>query len=254
MLDVLLYPVSSVLQLWHTVLSSVLDPSGGAAWTLAVVLLVATLRALLVLPALRQLSSARRAHALRPQLAALRTQHGADRQELARRTLELQRQHGVGPVAALLPALVQAPVVLGLYHVLTQLSRAPEAVGVGALDPTEVHSFLHASLVGTPLSAGSGAVVVGVLLLAGLLSHLTARAALRRQPPEPGPAELVGRLSLWVLPAFPLLGALVLGLPLAVGVYWVSTAAWTLAQTAVLHRVLDGRDGRRATPLPRPAG
>jgi len=48
--------------------------------------------------------------------------------------------------------------------------------------------------------------------------------------------------SLWVFPVFPLLGALVVPVPVAVAVYWLTTNLWTLAQTELLHGVLDRRD------------
>lgn len=237
MLDVLVLPVSAVLLAWRSALDTVTDP--GSGWTAAVVLLVVTLRLLLVRPALRQLRATRRLRAIGPQLAALRASC-RDREELARRTLELQRTHGAGPGATLLPVLVQLPVVLGLYLLLTRLARADG--GVGALGAAQVESFAAAELLGAPLVATSGGVLLGVLAAAGLAAHVTARLALRRQPPEPGVATTLGRASLWAFPLLPLVGALVVPVPVAVAVYWLTTSLWTLAQTELLHRLLDRRE------------
>lgn len=240
MLDVLVLPVSVLLLAWHRVLQTVLDP-GGAGWTAAVVMLVVTLRLALMLPALRQLQATRRLRALGPQLAALRACR-LDREELARQTLALQRAHGAGPGATLLPVLVQLPVVLGLFLLLTQLARS--RAGVGALDPSQVASFAAAELLGAPLVATDGPMLLGLLAAAGLVLHLTARLALRRQPPEAGVATTLAGASLWVFPALPLLGALVVPVPVAVAVYWLTTNLWTLAQTELLHRVLDRCEAR----------
>lgn len=185
MIDVLVLPVSALLLGWHRILQAVLDPGGGAGWTAAVVLLVVTLRLALLFPALRQLQATRRLRAIGPQLAALRARR-LDREELARQTLALQRAHGAGPGATLLPVLVQLPVVLGLFLLLTQLARSTAAVG--ALDPSQVASFAAAELLGAPLVATDGPMLLGLLAAAGLVLHLTARLALRRQPPEAGVA------------------------------------------------------------------
>lgn len=239
MFDVLVLPVSALLLAWHRALEAVLDPGGGAGWTAAVVLLVITLRLALLFPALRQLQAVRRLRALGPQLAALRARR-LDREDLARQTLALQRAHAAGPGATLLPVLVQLPVVLGLFLLLTQLARS--TAGVGALDASQVASFAAAELLGAPLVATDGPMLLGLLAAAGLMLHLTARLALRRQPPEAGVATTLAGASLWVFPALPLLGAFVVPVPVAVAVYWLTTNLWTLAQTELLHRVLDRRD------------
>ena len=123
MLDVLYYPVSAVMWLWHKIFASVLGPSSGLAWALSVVFLVLTLRALMIKPFLLQMRSARAMRALSPQLAELRKRHGDDRKRLAEETQKLQRAHGVNPLGALIPALIQVPVFLALLHVLRYFNR-----------------------------------------------------------------------------------------------------------------------------------
>jgi hypothetical protein len=56
MLDFVYYPVSAVLWAWHwhNVLTAALGTSCALSWVLAVVCLVATLRAVLVVPFLKQ--------------------------------------------------------------------------------------------------------------------------------------------------------------------------------------------------------
>ena len=77
MLDVLYYPVSAVMWVWHTLFALVLGPSSGLAWALSVVFLVLTLRALMIKPFLAQMRSARAMRALSPQLAELRKRPAA---------------------------------------------------------------------------------------------------------------------------------------------------------------------------------
>ena len=51
------------------------------------------------------------------------TEAALDRQGLAVALQALQREHGVSPLGGFLPALLQIPVFLGLYHVLKSFNR-----------------------------------------------------------------------------------------------------------------------------------
>ena len=159
MLDVLYYPVSAVMWVWHTLFAMVLGPSSGLAWALSVVFLVLTLRAVMIKPFLAQMRSARSMRALSPQLAELRKRYGDDRRRLAEETQKLQRAHGVNPIGALAPALIQVPVFLALLHVLRYFNRPGltfeqnAAIPNYVFGPAQVRSFLEARLFGAPLSA-----------------------------------------------------------------------------------------------------
>ena len=277
MLDVVYYPVSAILWFWHHTLSTVLDPAAGPAWTLSVVLLVFTLRALLLPPALAQSRSQRGVQRLQPQLAALRRQYAGDRAALTAATQQLHRQHGVSPLAGCLPAVGQGLVFLGLYHVLRSFNRtgAPLrlSAAVNAVTPNyvfgagDVSSFLHAHLLGAPLAASLSSssahlaayagslsthsvalVALPLMALAAVATHFTARATLAGQAAAGNPqAGVVRFLTLWVFPA----GALVGGpfLPVAILIYWLSNNAWTLAQQHWFQRML--REDVPAAPVSR---
>lgn len=253
------YLLSAVMRGWHAVFSSVLDPS--TAWVLAVVFLVVTLRAVLLVPALAQLRTAVTLRRIAPELAALRTRHADDPVRLLRETSALQRAHGASTWRTLLPALVQLPVFLGLLHVLQGFHGGSANYAFG---PDEVASFLDARVAGVPLSAyvampaslldGFGidriavlAVALPLLVMAALATHVTARQSLARNGAD-GPAAAVLRWMPWVAPV----GGIVAGLlfPLSVGVllYWLTSNSWTLAQ-----QHLGGRWAERRVPSPAPA-
>ena len=207
MLDVLYYPVSAVMWVWHTLFALVLGPSSGARpGRCRSCSSVLTLRALMIKPFLVQMRSARAMRALTPQLTELRKRHGDDRRKLAEETQKLQRAHGVNPLGALAPALIQVPVFLALLHVLRYFNRPGltfeqnAAIPNYVFGPAQVRSFLEARLFGAPLSAyvrmpqelldsfgghvdriDVVAVAVPLMVLAAVATHLTARASLRQQ-------------------------------------------------------------------------
>ncbi|HEV7656445.1 MAG TPA: membrane protein insertase YidC [Mycobacteriales bacterium] len=256
------YPVSAILWFWYRLAGTVLDPGGGASWALAVVLLVLTLRVLLVPLARAQLRSGRAMAALQPQISALRTRHAGDRQAFAVALQQLQREQGVSPLGGCLPALAQIPVFLGLLHVLHGFTAGGTDYVFGAAD---VDSFRHARLSAAPLAAyvrmpaaqlaaygvdrwQVAAVAIPLAALAALATYLTGRHALRRTPPADSRSALVGRLTLYVLPASALIGGVLFAFPVVILLYWLANNACTAVQQALLHRHLDRADPDGADP------
>ena len=279
MLDVLYYPVSALMWVWHTLFALVLGPSSGLAWALSVVFLVLTLRALMIKLFLVQMRSARAMRALSPQLTELRKRYGDDRRRLAEETQKLQRTHGVNPLGALVPALIQVPVFLALLHVLRYFNRPGltfeqnAAIPNYVFGPAQVRSFLDARLFGAPLSAWIRmpqdlldsfgghvdridvvVVAVPLMVLAAVATHLTARASLRQQgtaaPVEAaaGPTETamrIMRMTPWIFPLGVLLGGLFAAFPIAILLYWLTNNLWTLVQQRIVFRRFAAEDAAR---------
>ena len=166
MLDFIYYPVSAILWFWHKAFGSILGPDNGFAWALSVVFLVFTLRALLFQPAIKpdphDPPDAGTATADQGPAEEVRRRPAAP----GRRDAELQKEHGFNPLMGCLPVLVQAPVFLGLYHVLRSFNRTGTGLGqLGMIaednantpnyifSATDVQSFLSARLFGAPISA-----------------------------------------------------------------------------------------------------
>ncbi|GAA4383937.1 membrane protein insertase YidC [Tsukamurella soli] len=169
-LDYVYYPVSAILWFWHKVFGYIFGADSGISWALGVVLLVCTLRAILYKPFVKQIRTTRQMQEFQPQMQALRKKYGKDRQKLAVEMQKLQKEHGFNPLLGCLPALLQVPVFIGLYHVLHSFNRMATTTGgfFGGVHMTaaqtrntpnyvfsvhDVQSFLDARLFGVPLSA-----------------------------------------------------------------------------------------------------
>ena len=279
MLNVVYYPVSAILWLWHQVFAFLLGDSSAVGWALSIVLLVFTLRALLLRPAIAQFRSMARMSAIAPQIAAIRKRYAGDRQRQIAETSALQREHGVSLLGGCLPALLQVPVFLGLNHVLRAFTQHPHQPNYVFPLP-EVHSYLDATLFGAHLGdaivtlglvgASSGhatwtwgvaPVAIPLMIIAAVATHVTARlsAAPGGDAAAQSPSASVVRwLSWWLFP----LGVLVFGAALPVGllIYWVSNNVWTLVQQrlvlARMAAVAGQADRAEAQPVrpppPRP--
>ena len=108
-LDYFYYPVSAIMWLWYKAFAFLLGPSSFFAWTLSVMFLVFTLRAILYKPSSGQIRTTRQMQELQPQIKALQKKYGKDRQRMALEMQKLQREHGFNPDPRLLADAGAAP-------------------------------------------------------------------------------------------------------------------------------------------------
>ena len=246
-LDPISHVLAAVLAMAHTGLVSLgADPRSATTWVLCVAGLVVLVRAALlplVAHGVRQAHAAARA---RPQLTDLtrryRNRKDADsmRSFLSERR-RIAAEHDLSRVG-LLPVLVQLPIWVALYHLLSDVAAG---VAVGAVTPHLVASLGAATLLGLPLAErgylGAGwshlAVVGGLAMVAALLSYATQRFLIAPNTVLSDVPDVISRTH-QMMPALSALGLLVAGgaVPVALLVYWVCNSIWTLGQSAVIWR------------------
>ena len=283
MLNFIYYPVSFILWCWHWVFSRVFGDEGlggSIAWTLSVVFLVFTLRAILFKPFVLQVRSMRKMQEFQPEMAKIRKKYANNRQKQAQEMQRLQTEHGVNPIMGCLPVLVQVPVFIGLFHVLRTFGPI-NAAGVpvngdGSIrtenyffDKAGVESFNNASLFGAKLgewivggangifrtqelaAAGTSVpqmliVMIPLMIAAGIFTHITARHSVARQTAAQGEnpqTAIMNKLMLYVFPIGVVVGAPFL--PLAVLLYWVANNLWTLGQQWIVYRKIDAEEAEK---------
>ena len=241
------HALAAVLAAAHDGLTALgADPAAGTTWLLCVAAVVVTLR-LALLPIV--VHGVRQAHAgarARPHLQELSSRLGSrpDRDSLRQHLEERRRvsaEHGVSRLGCL-PVLLQLPVWLALYHLISDVSSG---TAVGAMGPGLVSSLGAASVLGVTL-AGSGylgggpahlAVVAGLAVTAAALSYVTQRYVLASNTLTDGMPEAMVTAQR-VMPALSAVGMLVAGgvVPVALLAYWVCNSTWTLGQSAVIAR------------------
>lgn len=242
-----------------TAISAALTPlAGGLAVAAAIIVFTVAVR-LMVLPfsyyAVRgQITQAR----IAPQAQALRQRYAKQPERLARELTALHRENGTGMFAGCLPLLLQWPFLSVMYLLFrsTSIGGAPNALLAHYLFGARLGS--HWLSGAGPLSA-QGAVFAALFLLLAAIGWLTVRASRRLVPAAetvPGAAALAGRkpptagapgaagahpagVPSWVTSLLPYLTAVFAAfLPLAAGLYLLTTAAWTLLERSLLRRIL----------------
>lgn len=240
---------------------------GGLAAAVAIVVFTMLIRLALVPLSYYAVRGERARGRLLPQVQELQRRHAKDPEQLQRELKALQRAEGTTMYAGCLPLLLQLPFFSVMYRLFLSHSVA------GAPNALLSHRLLAAPLGSWwlggagPVSA-QGAVFAGLFVLLAVIGVAALRAARRTQAraqaaqaqataaavptattttgragrpaPAPAPAaqtaaadRAVGLLSK-VMPFGSLLMAAIV--PLAAGLYLVTTAAWTLAERAAINR------------------
>jgi YidC/Oxa1 family membrane protein insertase len=204
-----------------TGLAGLVHPLFGTAATAAAIVLATMSARLLLVPVgyAAHRADRRRADLVR-RVGELRDTHAADPATLEIELGALYRAEGGGMLRGCLPALVQIPVFAALY----QLAVSPTVGG-------QVNTVLQQTLFGIPL--GSHLIGTGdasqLLVFAALIALLAAIGLVSSRvlggSASAGPAGVLVR----VLPYASAVTAVFL--PLAAGLYLVTTTAWTVAQT-----------------------
>jgi YidC/Oxa1 family membrane protein insertase len=227
-----------------THLATILGPVGGTATAIIVFTMLVRL---LLHPLTRAAVRGERARArLAPRVAELRRKHQGNPTRLAEELTMLHRDEGISPFAGFLPLLAQAPFFLVTYQIFVRSSVGQHA------NVLMTHTLFGAPL-GDRFSAGVGsgsafAVFLGLFAALAGLAWLTGRRATKIMAltavPGTGAANgsgpgaaLVARV-LRVLPYVTVVTAAFV--PLAAGLYLLTSTGWTLVENVLLRRGLPG--------------
>ena len=272
------FPDVPVDAAYHVVsgLAALLAPlAGGLATAAAIAGFTVAIR-LLFLPlsyrAMRGMAAQAR---IAPRVQALQKQHVGQPDRLQRELAALYQSEGTSMFAGCLPALAQWPILSLLYL----LFRSPRIAG--APNTLLSHGLFGAPLGshwlgGAGPVSGQGAVFAGLFLLLAGIGWLSARLARRTStpgttatglartpatrptrttvtrpartmvtgPPEATRGSTAASVSAALARVVPYFTVVVAAfVPLAAGVYLLTTTAWTLAERAFVQRALAARPG-----------
>lgn len=140
---------------------------------IAIILLTLIIRLIIYPFTSAQLKTSQKMQKLTPHLNKLKAKHKDDAKTLQAETMKLYKEHGVNPAAGCLPAIIQLPIIWGLYGVLehvvntnpqkllTEIDKTVYLPALRLTTPIDTHFF------GLPLGIPPSKLIVtvGVLIL-----------------------------------------------------------------------------------------
>ncbi len=214
-------PLANVLQPLVSVEEWTLEKlhSIGLGWGLAIVGLTVLVRVCTLPLVVRQFRSQRELRKHMPQMKALQQKHKDDKPRLQQEMQAYYREHGINPLSAFLPLLVQIPVFISLYYLMRH------DVKNGLFGDSGMLFIPH-------LTEKPHGAVLAALVMTYLVSQIAGSLIATR-------AMQGGQRGLML--ALPLLFVgIVARFPAGLAVYWITTSLWTLGQQVAFWRLGAG--------------
>lgn len=219
------------------------------SYGLAIILLTVSVNLLLFPLTLKQTRSTRAFQAIQPEVRRIQKEMKETPQEMQKELMRVQREAGATPGGCLLPLIVQFPIWLALFRVLsvTGIERIPAGSGLRAAIEAGNNTFLSMDL-GLRVSEAVGqGILTGLpylLMLAIMIAtqyvqqwHATA-GQVRPDNPQAAATQAVTK----IMPLF--IGFVSYNFPAGLVLYWMTGNIFRLGQQIVIFRI----DGRPAVP------
>jgi YidC/Oxa1 family membrane protein insertase len=159
---------------------------------------------------------------LAPEIQKLQKKYGKDLMRFSEESQKVYKRNGVSMFAGMLPMLATIPFFMVIYQVVT----TPNPLLEGTLFGTSL---------GTHFTSGFAWVFFVLFGLLAVVAYVTVKWQQSRMTTTPAPGFMTGLVK--VLPFGTILVAAYL--PLAAGLYLLTTTTWTIAERALLYRILS---------------
>ena len=159
---------------------------------------------------------------LAPEIQKLQKKYGKDLMRFSEESQKVYKRNGVSMFAGMLPMLATIPFFMVIYQVVT----TPNPLLEGTLFGVSL---------GTHFTSGFAWVFFVLFGLLAVVAYVTVKWQQSRMTTTPAPGFMTGLVK--VLPFGTILVAAYL--PLAAGLYLLTTTTWTIAERALLYRILS---------------
>ncbi|OGC82513.1 MAG: hypothetical protein A2788_01515 [Candidatus Abawacabacteria bacterium RIFCSPHIGHO2_01_FULL_46_8] len=202
-------------------------PDHSLGW--AIIILTLGIRLILYFPMHKSLRQQKTMQQLQPKIKAVREQYKHDQQLLAKKTMELYKEHGVNPFGSCLPLIIQLPILLAVYQVLLLEIKYE---GVNAL-------FLGVNLAVIepyffPLTVGVTQFISMKLMSRRQKARMHEIAAHNQREPEPmQEQEKMMSMMTYMMPI--LIIWIAMTLPAGLSLYWITSTLFGIGQQLLIN-------------------
>lgn len=202
----------------------------GANVGVAIILLTTIVRGALLPLSHKSVVSQAKMRSLAPHLEKLKEKHKGDKQEQARKTMELYKEHGINPFSGCMLVVVQLPIIFALYYVFFK--------GLPGLNAEHLYSFVHVPSVVSMMFLGIDLTHKSIIL--AVLAAATQYFQIKLSVPSLPPAEKDAKPSFkadfgrsfnmqmrYMLPV--IVFGISFSLPAAVALYWITSNLFSIS-------------------------
>lgn len=237
-----------IMNLFHEFLKLLGMNAVGFSWVLSIVFLVLVVHACIFPIYFKQIKSMRKMQAIQPKMQHIQNKYKgktdqASKEAMQREMMKLYQDNGANPAGSCLPMLIQGPVFMCMFYVLSAIpyiARGKYDRGtLGAFDQALAQEFSKTTVFGVNItdtfatSATHGKVVIGIFvaLMCACMWFMQWINMKRNVNQETlvGQAATMQKAMLWIFPVMYVFSGAVM--PFAVLVYWLTSNICNLLRT-----------------------
>lgn len=209
-------------------------PGHSFGWAIVVMTLLVNC---ILLPFTHKMKHSQRTmQAIEPELRKIRQQFKDKKEEQARRTLELYKEHGVNPFSGFLLLFIQIPLFIALYRIFDVLATGAQ------INPSDFYSFTPPLVIPTTtflyffdLSHPSVALAFIAAVLQFIQGRLLTPKNIQGSPKQDSTAQIMQKQFQYTLPA--VIFFIGLRFPAALALYWTVMSLFGIVHEGVVrHR------------------
>lgn len=181
---------------------------------------------------------------MQPEIKEAQNKHKGNREAQALALMEIYKKYNVSPFAPFLYLMIQLPILIAVYRVFLK--------GFTTETMTQLYSFIpapeqiHTLFLGLIDITKTSIIIV---ILAVVAQYIQTRMSLkpRAAGPKNDPSSKMAGYMVYIAPLITLL--FLMNLPSAIGLYWLTTAIFSIFQQQLINKRLANEDlGRIVNP------
>lgn len=232
-----------------------IDKLPGHSLGLAIIAITILIRIVLLVPQHHVLVSSRKMQAIQPKVKEIQKKYEGDQAKIGMELMELYKREGVNPLGSCLPLLIQMPILIVLYWVISGIGDPTNRYFLypflSHFDPSTVSTMF----LGVELKSVGGVAGLVLAVLVAFFQWFQIKLSLSNNPQSLSPQvfekkedgslvaespldpRAMNAFMLWGMPA--MIGISTYFFPAGVGVYWLIGTVFMLVQQAVANRLTD---------------
>lgn len=223
-------------------------PGHSLGW--AIVIITIAIRLVLLVPQHHMLTSQKKLQVIQPKIKALQAKYKDDQAKLGMEMLELYKKEGVNPMGSCLPLLIQMPILIGLYWVVSGIGDSSNFYHLYSFFSTFDPNSINTKFFGLELHQVGGIMGGIFALILALIQWIQAKLSFSYNPPpekktetteeEKNPAEamldpdMMKNMMLYMFPV--MIGVSAFFFPLGIGLYWFIGTLFVIGQQAYVNQ------------------
>jgi len=196
----------------------------------------------LLIPSQKALRSQKQLQEVQPKLEEIKRKYKGNQQKIAEETMKVWKEHKVNPMGNCLPLLIQFPILLALFHVISDGVNIGTATVLYDFLSNFSYSSLNTVLLGIlPLTQKNVIVlplIVGGLQFIQMKLSFSAKKKTDKPKKDVAPAGIdlgaTQGLMTYFLPV--MIAVFTASVPAGVGLYWGTSTLFAIGQQIVINK------------------